>query len=131
MKLEELTRKVRILEIRSRRLESRINSLVKGEERQTDQHSEELEPILSEICRALKLQPGQLKSISRRRDVVDARHIYYRRAREMTSLPYYAIANYIGKNHATAIYGERQAYDVKEIDEKYRMIYDSRRSKND
>ena len=120
-----------MLEIRIRRLESRVNSLVRGEERQTDKHREELEPILLEICEALKFQPEELKGISRRRDVVDARHIYYRRAREVTSLPYYAIANYIGKNHATALSGERQAYDVKEIDEKYRMIYDSRRSKID
>ena len=91
----------------------------------------ELEPILYEVCEMFGLPVSEVISGNRGRETTAARQVYYRRAREVTSLTYSAIGRITNRNYGTAIYGERQAYDVKEIDDKYRMIYDSRRSKND
>lgn len=85
----------------------------------------ELEGILFDVSNKTKIPINQLKSKSRLREVVDARYIFFRRAKEVLNnkVSITSIGKIINLTHASVIHGIREANQVKEIIDKYNAIY--------
>lgn len=79
--------------------------------------------ILQKVSEKTGLSVEDLKSKSRKREICDARKVYFRRCRETTHSSYEQIGNAINRDHSTAVYGERQAFIIDEIEKLYDKIY--------
>lgn len=53
-----------------------------------------------------------LINTSRKREIVYARNLYFKLAKDYTNFPYSEIGNEIGKNHATVIHGYKTCTEV-------------------
>lgn len=84
---------------------------------------------LKEIRRVIEKQVGHpLDLNSRKRDVILARALYYRVARDFfngdSRFSLSAIGKELGKDHATVLHSLRKVGDYVMIDDHYRAIYD-------
>jgi hypothetical protein len=82
-----------------------------------------LENILEEVADKTRIPVTDLKSRSRARDVADARFIYYRRSREITKDPLSRIGRLVDRDHATVLYGIKQALSTREVATLYERCY--------
>ena len=84
------------------------------------------EDILYDVSKKTKICMDDLRSKSRKREIADARLIYFKRAREELGKKYsYASigAEVGGRNHATAMHGEIEATNNNTVSERYRDLY--------
>lgn len=82
-----------------------------------------LKSILSDVSSKTGISIDALKSKSRFRQIVDARCIYFRRAKEITKLSYASIGFEVNRDHATVIFGLNKAYTIREVIELYNRIF--------
>lgn len=82
-----------------------------------------LDNILFEISEKLGIPASVIADSTREREVVEARHVYCRRARESTDASLAQIGRKINRDHASVLYGIRQAKEITEVIKKYNRCY--------
>jgi chromosomal replication initiator protein len=82
-----------------------------------------LERILFEVSKLTWVPIEYLRSKTRQRNVCEARQIYFRRAREMTTNTLYEIGALVNRDHATVMNGIKIVNDVKELRERYKLYF--------
>lgn len=86
-------------------------------------YTNNLQSILREVAQRTQIPVEELKSRSRKREVCDARFVYYRRARQVTTEPLRRIGQLLGRDHATVHYGINEATNTREVAELYINTY--------
>ena len=81
--------------------------------------------ILREVSRKTGITVTELRSSTRKRKVVDARNVYFRRCREKTSQSFEEIGSIVNKDHATAMHGDRNARTITQIIDLYNQCYNA------
>jgi hypothetical protein len=79
--------------------------------------------ILTEVCRKTGYSIQELTDKTRKREIVDARFVYFRRAKEKTSASLAAIGAQVNKDHATVLHGIREAFEKLEVVNLYKKVY--------
>ena len=82
-----------------------------------------LTDILYDVCKKVRISHNTLCNTTKTRDIVEARYIYFYRARKLTNASYERIGRLVNRDHSTVIYGIKQVDDVREIREKYDSLY--------
>jgi len=82
-----------------------------------------LDHILFDISDKLGIPVNLISEPTRERDVVDARHVYCRRARESTDASLAQIGKKINRDHASVLHGIRQATEIAQVIKKYNKCY--------
>jgi hypothetical protein len=85
----------------------------------------ELSEILEEVSQKSRIPVDVLKSPCKKRELADARFMYYKRAKEIlgSSVSYASIGVEVGKNHATVLNGIKRVEEVKELRDMYEEYY--------
>ncbi|NLH53540.1 MAG: hypothetical protein GX459_11940 [Bacteroidales bacterium] len=86
--------------------------------------------VLNDVCQKLHISADALKSKTRKREIVEARHIYFRRACEITRASLSKIGAVVFRDHCTVIYGRKQAHEVPDLIKKYESIYGKAKVQN-
>lgn len=79
--------------------------------------------ILYEVSSKTGFTIEELQSRTRNRDIVDARFVYFRRAKEKTKSTFKAIGYLVGKDHASVMHGIREAYENNAVVKLYERCY--------
>lgn len=79
--------------------------------------------VLLDVCAKTGFKPDDLCTRSRIRELVEARFIFFRRAREVTTASLAEIGEVLGLDHATVIYGIRKAREERELRTRYEKLY--------
>ena len=79
--------------------------------------------ILKDVSIRMGIPIEKLKSKTRKREIVDARYIYFRRAKEITKASTTKIGEYVNRHHATVIHGIKETFNVPDLIKKYESIY--------
>ena len=74
--------------------------------------------MLNHVSEVLAVPVEDMISKSRKRAVCDARHVYFRRSREM-NMPIKMAGRMVKKSHSIVLDGRTIATEVKEVAEKY------------
>jgi len=85
----------------------------------TRKYITDLKKILEDVSDKTGIAIETLKSDWRKREVVDARFLYYRLAKERTKESLARIGEYVNKNHTTVLFGLKHAYNTREVIEQY------------
>ena len=83
-----------------------------------------LSNILQDVCYRTGINLRLIKSKLRWREIVDARCVYYLRAKELTRSSLSSIGELVNRDHATVLHGIAEANKVKEIQELYKRCYE-------
>jgi len=86
-------------------------------------YENEVAKILSEVSSKSGIPVEDLKRKTRKREIVDMRYVYYRRAKEMTKASLYKIGDLVGKDHASVIHGIKEATTTRQVILKYETIF--------
>jgi len=79
--------------------------------------------ILLEVCLKTNFSIEAMRSKSRKREIVDARYVYYRRCRELTRASLAEIGRPVCRDHATVLHGCTEANNIKAVMDLYNKIY--------
>jgi len=79
--------------------------------------------ILADVSKKTAIPLEILVTRTRRREVVDARYVYFRRAKEKTKASLREIGIPVGKDHASVLAGIRVANNVKAVMNLYNRLY--------
>jgi hypothetical protein len=79
--------------------------------------------ILQDVSERTKIPLEELQSKTRKREVVDARFIYYYRAKKCTTQSLRCIGLPVGADHATVLHGIKETIETKEVRDKYIECY--------
>jgi len=84
-----------------------------------------LNDILQDVSYRTKVPIESMKRKTRKREIVDARFIYFRRARDVfgKKISLAKIGMEIGRDHATVMHGIKEATETKEVVDQYRQYY--------
>lgn len=85
-----------------------------------------LESVLKAVCLVFDIEMSDLKSQSRRREFAMPRQCAMYVLKKTTNLTYSAIGRFLGRDHATVIYGVRQCANLRrqiyEFDQQVRSV---------
>lgn len=79
--------------------------------------------ILRDVSRRTGISLEQLTSKTRKREVVDARFVYFLRCRNITKASLASIGLPVGKDHASVLHGIREANKTPQVIELYNKCY--------
>lgn len=79
--------------------------------------------ILYDVSHRTGITVAALQSKCRKREIADARFLYFRRAKELTRASLSAIGMPVNRTHCDVIYGIEQALNVVELQDKYAFYY--------
>jgi hypothetical protein len=82
-----------------------------------------LEDILKEVAIKRNIQVRDLKGPSKRRELVDTRYIFFRRAKKCTEATLGMIGQTVDRDHSTVLHGLREMEQVRELQILYRTHY--------
>ena len=82
-----------------------------------------LENILADISNKERIPVELLKRKTRKREIVEARQLYFRRAREISGKSFSDIGSLLGLDHATVMAGIKHVNDTKDLTEKYNKYF--------
>ena len=82
-----------------------------------------IEGILYQVSSLSDIPVETLKLKTRKREIVDARFIYFKRARLLTRDSFASIGALVGKDHADVMHGIKQVNTVPELIRKYDSYY--------
>lgn len=88
-----------------------------------DKYEYALPHILHQVSKMTGISIEELKSRSRKRDVADARFVYYRHARATTKETLNRIGQLVKRDHSGVVHGIREAQKVKEVKELYKRCF--------
>ena len=88
------------------------------------EHFSLLKSILIDVSRKTGIKIELLQSKSREREVVDARFVYFRRAKEIGRFSLARIGREVNKDHATVLHGIYEAKETKPVIELYKRCYE-------
>ena len=80
--------------------------------------------VLNHVSKVLSVPVEDMISTSLKRAVCDARHVYFRRSREM-NMPIKMAGRLVKKSHSIVLGGRTIATDVKEVAEKYERCFNN------
>lgn len=83
----------------------------------------ELESILRDVSIKEKIPIDMLKSLSHVRKVADARHIYFKRAKELTGNTNEKIGSIVNRDHSTVTHGIKNINNIKELKKRYEYYF--------
>ena len=83
-----------------------------------------LDSILQDVCHRTGISLLLIKSRLRKRNIADARCVYFLRARKLTKSTLESIGELVNRDHATVLHGIAEANKVKEIQELYKRCYE-------
>jgi len=83
-----------------------------------------LNSILLDVCYRTGINLRLIKSNLRWREIVDARCVYYLRAKALTRYSLAVIGKEVNRDHSTVLHGLIEANRVKEIRELYKQCYE-------
>lgn len=83
----------------------------------------ELSTILKDVAVRTNIPIELLKSRSRKREVCDARYVYFMRAKRITKNSLERIGQTVDRNHSTVLHGLREMEKVRELQILYRTHY--------
>jgi hypothetical protein len=89
-----------------------------------DKYYSEPTQILGDVCRKLGYKPEQLRAKTRKRHIIDASFVYYRRCREISKASLAQIGLPLGKDHATVLHGIKEAYNTENVKKLYAKCYE-------
>jgi hypothetical protein len=78
-----------------------------------------LDSIFKQVCHKANLSIDVVKSKTRKRSIVEARQIYFKRAREITKKSLWEIGAYLNKDHSTVLHGIKTINSVPELKNRY------------
>lgn len=108
----------RIIEMYDQELVSRRTTGV-----EVEKYKNTLDGILFQVSEKTGIPLSRLKNGDRKREVVDARFVYYRRAKEKTRHSLVEIGKLVHKDHATVLHGIREAKQTREVDKLYKKCF--------
>jgi len=79
--------------------------------------------ILIEVCMKTNMSIDQMRSKTRKRGIVDARFVYFRRARERTKASLAMIGREVNRDHASVLHGVTEAHNTIQVVELYNKCY--------
>jgi hypothetical protein len=79
--------------------------------------------VLMEVSVKLDISIEELTSKTRKREVVDARFVYFRRAKEVTKASLAAIGRPVKKDHASVLHGIKEAKRTSNVIDLYNECY--------
>lgn len=79
--------------------------------------------ILHQVSKMTGISIEELKSKSRKREVVDARFVYYRRAKEKTRHSLIEIGKLVHRDHTTVLHGIKEANKTREVQKLYKRCF--------
>lgn len=79
--------------------------------------------VLSDVCKLTGFTIEQLRGKTRLREIVDARFVYFRRAKEVTRASFASIGLLLGKDHATVMHGVKEANSTQAVVDLYNKCY--------
>jgi len=83
-----------------------------------------LDAIIGEILEKTNLTRDEFSSRSRKREYVEARQLYFYRARKLTTYSLEKIGSKVKNgDHATVLYGIRQVATIPDLKQKYEEIF--------
>lgn len=82
-----------------------------------------LNGILFDISQKSRIPIETLKAKTRKREVVEARQIYFKRAKELTTSSLASIGELVGRDHATVLHGIKTVGNVKELGQLYKHYF--------
>jgi hypothetical protein len=82
-----------------------------------------LEDILDEVCSRMDISAEAIKGKCREREVVEARFIFFKRAKELTNYSQRVIGSLVGKGHCDVFYGIKQTDTVPTLIKLYAKYY--------
>lgn len=82
-----------------------------------------LNGILLEISQKSDIPLEALRSKSRKREIVENRQIYFKRAKDLTACSLASIGALVGKDHATVLHGIKVVDTVRELGQLYRYYF--------
>ena len=80
--------------------------------------------VMNQVSEVLSVPVEDMISTSRKRVVCDARHVYFRRSREM-NMPIKMAGRLVHKSHSIVLGGRTIAIEVKEVAEKYDRCFNN------
>lgn len=83
----------------------------------------ELPDILSDVSLRTGISIEAIRSRSRLREVVEARHFFFARARELTLNSLICIGKFVGKDHSTVVHGVSNVRNIYQLSEKYCRLF--------
>lgn len=112
--LDMIDKALRTKEIRYRRVDEGIATQVYSTPAQ----------VLIDVCMKTNVGIDQMRSKSRKREIVDARFVYMRRAREKTKASLFAIGKEVKRDHASVLHGISEANETLQVVELYNKCYE-------
>ncbi len=82
-----------------------------------------LEFILEDVAVRAKIPVETLKMKTRKREIVEARQIYFKRSKEVTKSSLASIGALVNLDHATVLHGITTVNDVRELTKRYDEYY--------
>ena len=88
-----------------------------------EKYRNSLDGILHQVSEKTGIPVSRLKNCERKREVVDARFVYFRRAKEKTRHSLIEIGKLVHKDHSTVLHGIREANKTREIQTLYKKCF--------
>jgi len=82
--------------------------------------------ILARVSELSGIPVEVLKLNTRKRDVVEARHIFFKRACEGTRETLETIGKYVGRDHASVLHGVSQVNNIKYLSDRYDVYFNGK-----
>jgi len=80
--------------------------------------------IMKDVCKKCEISIIVVQSKSRKREIVEARHFYFKRAKELTKASFEAIGKEAGnRDHATVMHGIKTVNTIFELQTKYWVLF--------
>lgn len=90
---------------------------------EAEKYRNSLDGILFQVSEKTGIPLSRLKNGDRKREVVDARFVYYRRAKEKTRHSLIEIGKLVHRDHATVLHGIKEAKQTREVDKLYKKCF--------
>jgi hypothetical protein len=83
--------------------------------------------ILKDVSIKTNISVDVMKGKSRKREVVEARQLFFKRAKEITNLSLSKIGSRLNRDHSTVLYGIKTVNNLKSLSERYDVYFNGRK----
>jgi chromosomal replication initiation ATPase DnaA len=88
-----------------------------------EKYRNSLDGILYQVSEKTGIPVSRLKNCERKREVVDARFVYFRRAKEKTKHSLAEIGKIVHRDHTTVLHGIKEANQTREVMRLYKKCF--------